>query len=126
MSINEPGLVESVAEEIRSVMARRKVNQAEVAEAIERSQSYVSRRLQGLGAFDIRDLEGLALLFETEPASLLGWAGLRTPKPPRPRLSVVGRGDDLSAIDEDELNDRFDKKAAGFDPSAKEIDPDTL
>ena len=41
-------------------MARRRLNQTELATAIGRSQSYVSRRVTGEFAFDLDDLERIA------------------------------------------------------------------
>lgn len=53
-------LRESTAEEIRSLMARRRLNGVRLAVVIGRSQSYVSRRLTGETAFDVDDLERIA------------------------------------------------------------------
>lgn len=55
-------LRESTSEEIRSLMARRRVTGVTLAARIGRSQSYVSRRLTGDTAFDVDDLERIALV----------------------------------------------------------------
>ncbi len=53
-------LRESTSEEIRSLMARRRLTGVTLANRIGRSQSYVSRRLTGDTAFDVDDLERIA------------------------------------------------------------------
>lgn len=53
-------LRELVAEEIRALLARRRMNGVQLALRIGRSQSYVSRRLTGETAFDTDDLERIA------------------------------------------------------------------
>ena len=50
----------TVAEEIRVLLARRRMSGVQLAEAIGRSQAYVSRRLNGATAFDVDDLERIA------------------------------------------------------------------
>jgi transcriptional regulator with XRE-family HTH domain len=49
-----------IAEEIRALLARRRINGVQLALRIGRSQSYVSRRLTGETAFDADDLERIA------------------------------------------------------------------
>lgn len=53
-------LREVVSEEIRALLARRRMNGVQLALRIGRSQSYVSRRLTGETAFDTDDLERIA------------------------------------------------------------------
>ena len=50
----------AVAEEIRSVMARHRVSGAHLANMIDRSQSYVSKRLRGEAAFTATDVEDIS------------------------------------------------------------------
>ena len=54
----------AVAEEVRVWMTRRRVNGAGLASAIGRSQAYVSRRLTGDTAFDLDDLERIAVALD--------------------------------------------------------------
>lgn len=53
-------LRELVAEEVRALLARRRLNGAKLATAIGKSEMYVSRRLRGETAFDLDDLEKIA------------------------------------------------------------------
>jgi transcriptional regulator with XRE-family HTH domain len=53
-------LREQVAEEVRALLARRRLNGAKLAEAIGRSEMYVSRRLRAETAFDLDDLQNIA------------------------------------------------------------------
>jgi hypothetical protein len=49
-------LRELVAEEVRALLARHRLNRAKLVTAIDRSEMYVSRRLRGDTAFDLDDL----------------------------------------------------------------------
>lgn len=71
--------VDSVAAETRALAARRGLTQGDLAQAIGRSQSYVSRALHGGRSFDVRDLEGLAALFQAAPSRLMGAVGSDVP-----------------------------------------------
>ena len=53
-------------------MGRKRVTQAQVAQALGMSQAAVSRRLGGQLPFDVDDLARLADLFGTEVSELLG------------------------------------------------------
>ncbi len=53
-------------------MGRRRATQADLAEALGKSQPYVSRRLSGEVPFDIDDLYRLADYFGVEVTDLLG------------------------------------------------------
>jgi len=64
-------LRELVAEEIRALLARRRLNGAKLAETIGRSEMYVSRRLRGETAFDIDDLEAIAKVLGVQVKALL-------------------------------------------------------
>jgi transcriptional regulator with XRE-family HTH domain len=64
-------LRESVAEEVRVLLARRRMTASALARQIDRSQSYMSRRLTGETAFDVDDLEAIAAVFGVTPVSLI-------------------------------------------------------
>ena len=53
-------LRERVAEELRALLARRKVTPTELGRKLGRSQTWVWRRLEGEVAFDLNDLEVIA------------------------------------------------------------------
>lgn len=53
-------------------MGRRRATQADLADALGKSQPYVSRRLSGEVPFDIDDLFRLAHYFDVEVTRLLG------------------------------------------------------
>lgn len=58
------GLQEQVASEIRAYLARRRISASRAAEALGWSQAYISRRISGVTAFDVADLEALAELLD--------------------------------------------------------------
>lgn len=60
-----------VAEEIRVLLARRRMSGSELARQIGASQPYVSRRLTGEIAFDVDDLEKIAAALDVQPSDLL-------------------------------------------------------
>ena len=64
-------LTQRVAEEVRALMARRRISQEVAAQAIGRSQSYMSRRAKGEMPFDVTDLERLAKLLDVPVTQLL-------------------------------------------------------
>jgi transcriptional regulator with XRE-family HTH domain len=64
-------LRELVAEEVRALLGRRRLNGAKLAQAIDRSEMYVSRRLRGETAFDLDDLEKIADVLSVPVAQLL-------------------------------------------------------
>lgn len=68
-------LRELVAEEVRALLARRRLNGAKLAESIGRSEMYVSRRLRGETAFDLDDLQRIADVLGVSPTDLLPPAG---------------------------------------------------
>jgi DNA-binding Xre family transcriptional regulator len=61
----------TIAEEIRALLARRRINGVALAVQIGRSQSYVSRRLTGETAFDVDDLERIAKVLGVTVSQLL-------------------------------------------------------
>lgn len=70
-----------MAEEIRALMARRRISGVALASRINRSQSYVSRRLTGEVPFDVDDLEAIAVVLGVTAAKLVGSAGEGTRQP---------------------------------------------
>lgn len=62
----------TVADNIRAEMARKRMTQFQLAQHLDLSQAAVSRRLSGLTAFDVNELQQVADLLEVSPASLLG------------------------------------------------------
>lgn len=64
-----------MAEEIRALMARRRISGVGLAARINRSQSYVSRRLTGEVPFDVDDLEAIAVALGVTAAKLVSSAG---------------------------------------------------
>jgi transcriptional regulator with XRE-family HTH domain len=64
-------LRERIAEEIRVLLARRRISASELARQIGATQPYISRRLTGETAFDVDDLEKIAACLDVEVADLL-------------------------------------------------------
>ncbi len=60
-----------MAEEVRALMARRRLSGVALAALINRSQSYVSRRLTGEVPFDMDDLEAIAAALGVKAADLV-------------------------------------------------------
>jgi Predicted transcriptional regulators len=81
-------LRETTAEEIRSLMARRRLSGVDLAGRIGRSQSYFSRRLTGETAFDIDDLEGIAQVLGVTVTTLIRRNGGATEGYPAPTRRV--------------------------------------
>jgi transcriptional regulator with XRE-family HTH domain len=63
-----------VAEEVRALMARRRISGVQLSKEIGRSHVYLSRRLNGHTAFDVDDLEAVARIFEVPVSALFGLA----------------------------------------------------
>ena len=63
---------ERVAEEIRVLLARRRMSASELARQAGMTQPYISRRLTGEIAFDVDDLDKIAVALGVKPADLLG------------------------------------------------------
>lgn len=61
----------AVAEEIRSVMGRKRVSGSELARRMERSQPWVSRRISGAVALDWDDMESIAKALDVPIGDLL-------------------------------------------------------
>lgn len=65
------GLTVQVAEEIRAMMARRRMTGAGLARALGVSEAWVSYRLSGKQAIDLNDLERIAEVLGIAPQDLL-------------------------------------------------------
>jgi len=65
-------LSERVAEEIRVLMARRRIRQSELARKIGTNDQWLSVRLRGVQPIDLNDLEVIAAALGVTPADLLG------------------------------------------------------
>lgn len=72
-------LSDYVAEEVRALMARRRVRQQDLAEALQIGQSQISARLNGRLDFTLNELGVVAEFFETTPAALMGAVASRIP-----------------------------------------------
>ncbi|MEU4391610.1 helix-turn-helix transcriptional regulator [Kribbella sp. NPDC023855] len=77
-------LTEQVAAEVRAHMARARINQTQLAEVLGITQSSVSKRLRGVIAFNVDELQQVAGLLGVHPAALLGG------NPPSPNGPVIG------------------------------------
>ena len=62
---------ERVAEEVRSLLARRRMSASELARQLETTQRYMSRRLTGETAFDVDDLDRIATVLGVQVTDLL-------------------------------------------------------
>lgn len=72
-------LRERTAEEVRALLARKRISATELARQMGVSQAYVWRRLDGRTAFDLDDLERVALLLGVPILTLLP-ADLKDPQ----------------------------------------------
>lgn len=57
-------MTESVAAEVRAHVARKKVRQQDIADALGRTQSWVSRRMTGEVPFTVGDLDAICQLLD--------------------------------------------------------------
>lgn len=64
-------LADSVAAEVRAHLARRQLTATALANAIGKSEMYVSRRIRGEVAFDLVDIEQVARFLSIAVADLL-------------------------------------------------------
>lgn len=80
-------LREGVAEEVRALLARRRLAAGKLAQAIGKSEMYVSRRLRGETAFDVDDLQAIAGVLEVTVLELLPTSA-RTPVPAIPAATT--------------------------------------
>lgn len=65
-------LRQQVAEEVRALMARRRISGVQLAKQIGRSQAYIWRRLSGETPFDVDDLQALAAVLDVSVTDLFG------------------------------------------------------
>lgn len=72
MNTAQVALREQVAEEVRALMARRRISGVKLAEKLGRSQPYIWRRLNGETAFDVDDLQALAGILNVGVLELFG------------------------------------------------------
>jgi transcriptional regulator with XRE-family HTH domain len=67
----KPSLTMRVAEEVRALMARRRMTGAELARRLGVSQMWISYRLNGRQPIDLDDLERIARVLGVQPLDLL-------------------------------------------------------
>lgn len=106
MSDNSTGRVrEMVAEEVRVLLARRRLSASELARQIGVTQPYISRRLTGDTPFDVDDLERIADALDVPISDLMpakvtdsrpkgGWARVTRTTPRTTRTAVASMGRD--------------------------------
>lgn len=75
---HSPALRDSVAEEVRSWLGRRRMSGAQLARLLGKSQTFVARRLDGRQAMDLDDLEMIAGVLNVSVVQLLGDAARRS------------------------------------------------
>ena len=78
----------ATAEEVRALMARRRVSQEVLATVIGVTQTQVSKRLRGRIPFDVDEIELIADYFQVDPRDLLGERPNSGPENP----AMVGAG----------------------------------
>jgi transcriptional regulator with XRE-family HTH domain len=96
---------EAVAEEVRSLMGRKRVNQTRLANHLKMSQSALSRRLNGQHPFDTDDLFTIAELFDVEvtrlfPGPKSGWFTGDEVRGSCDTVGETGAGESLVAVAE--------------------------
>jgi transcriptional regulator with XRE-family HTH domain len=64
-------LRETAAEEVRALMARRRISQSRLAQQVGLTQSALSRRLTGDIAFDLDEIERIAIALGVDPRDLI-------------------------------------------------------
>lgn len=79
-------LREYVAEELRVLLARRRMSGVQLAKHIGKSHTYVWRRLNGETAFDLDDLERIGEALGVEPVDLLP---VRIGRPGQPTVAKL-------------------------------------
>ena len=102
-------LATDIAEEVRALLARRRVTSVALARSIGKSHTYVWRRLNGETAFDLNDLEQIAETLGVSPldlfsaaagATTLRYSQAHIPSPRKPRESrPAGRSDSRAPRD---------------------------
>lgn len=84
-------LSERVAEEVRALLARRRMSAAALGRQLGVSQTYVWRRLEGQTPFDLNDLEQVARILEVDVTDLLPSAVARGEAAPASHLGPSNR-----------------------------------
>lgn len=87
-----PTLREQVAEEVRALLARRRMSASGLARELKVSQTYVWRRLTGETAFDLDDIERIARVLNVEPSDLMSTTGslpVTSPRTSPERVSAI-------------------------------------
>jgi transcriptional regulator with XRE-family HTH domain len=64
-------LSDQIAEEILSLMGRRRINKAELARRLGQKQDWIGRRLNGRQPFDVEDLQRIAVILGVDAVDLL-------------------------------------------------------
>lgn len=86
----------AVAEEVRALLARRRISGVQFAKKIGKSQPYFSRRLNGDVAFDLDDLEAIATALDIDVSDLFPSREGRSSRDfdlaPAERAVTVGQG----------------------------------
>uniref|UniRef100_UPI00397CE477 helix-turn-helix domain-containing protein n=1 Tax=Nocardia sp. A7 TaxID=2789274 RepID=UPI00397CE477 len=79
---------DKVTANVRALFARHNVSAARVSDVLGWSQAYMSRRMSGKTAWDIEDLDAIALMFEVplesltaDPPQYLSRLGESNPRP---------------------------------------------
>lgn len=72
-----PTLSDTVAEEIRALLGRRRISQAALARTLGVSGPWLNYRLTGKQPIDLNDLDAIAKALKVQPSALL--TGRRTP-----------------------------------------------
>lgn len=95
-----PALRDRVAEEVRALLARRRMSGAELARRLGHSQTFIARRLDGRQAMDIDNLEEIARVLDVPVSSFFPDDRItrRNPRPNRPVLALIpgGRSDNTA------------------------------
>jgi transcriptional regulator with XRE-family HTH domain len=86
-----------VAEEVRVMLARKRVSGLQLAERIGHSQAYISRRLNGETAFDVDDLERIAIALGVTVYDLLPRSAGLSGDTPRYGSSIDQKTSDVDA-----------------------------
>lgn len=82
-------LTEQVAEEIRALLARRRISGRELARRMEKSHSWVNFRLTGAQPITVDDLQDFAAVLNVEVTDLLPHARAVRTEPSEGRTVVV-------------------------------------
>src|SRR4051812_46032760 len=81
-------LSERVAEEIRAMLGRKHMSQAELARKLGQGPMWVSERLRGVQTIDLMDLERIADALEVSPLELIPKSPPPLPAPSRRPLTA--------------------------------------